>query len=508
MLLGKLLKQVIREFCLFISPPNQYEYNYCRNLILYQYFLNSFLDTKLTTNNLLPMANALELFEHDYNEKFVAPVLIKHNETMNNLGYNDNKKILTELLKHLNREDFERFRITSNGDLLIYPSSNLNQTKIESCKNLFPNCTKSCRKLDKRPTLLIWGITLDWINSEIGVKEELEDMGIEEWNEVGDPNKNVDGKRKTKFLISLVCKNAHVQLKLFCTDIRIGGKQLIAEPQSTPRQCNQCHSFDHQAYECQNDTTCGNCGAVDISDHDPKKCPYPPFCCNCSLFHSAYFRKCAVYLRYKNAKLREIKTQLIEKTQVTVEQIKEWENQSKRNLTNTSNLRSLEEKFESLSKNLVNFTSTENKIEKIESDIELINKLSIEKKLVTMANSIQSQTELISKQTNNITAMLESQNKIISKQTDLENTLDKLGNYVDLSNEDARSRITNLENTMVHMQQSMIDWIMNPSKDANQAKINIYQMANHFLNPKLKTTDRIFPTQSQEGVGYQPSDLQ
>lgn len=390
-----------------------------------------------------------------------------------------NQELLTYIKKHAEKAKFTKLKITNTNDLLIFPVDQDSRLEILSNDNLFPGCIKQWGKKDRRPAVIIWGISLKDIDDNENVQRILEQEGVIEWREVFDESKNENSSKKNRKLVKLICNSEKTQLKLMCSDVKIGDYQFPAEPPMGIRRCNNCHDYGHNKDECKSERLCSNC-LESANNHDYMSCFYPARCKSCKLNHSTYWKQCEVYKKIKHEKFTAIKHSLINKTKINIDLVRQWEKNSKRENNITKN--------ESARINEIN----EN-VEEVKKSIAELNEEFKITKALDLSNSIANLAKVAQAQTTTLNALASEQRQTVQ--------------YVSELHAIAQARQTNTENVNMFIHRLIIENLPINEPIKQQLKIKINEVANKYLIPfQPINSNRLFPTNVVTGSNYQVSE--
>jgi len=207
-----------------------------------------------------------------------------------------NNEKITLLLKQANIYDpIRNFRLTNNGNLIIFPKSLIRKSLILECEQFLPGITKLDLAVeDKGPMIIIKGSPHSVISKS---HEELETYGISETYQISNTK---NGNKELKLVKALVPNEDDKEELLNQKFIYIYKiKHYIEDVVKQPTQCINCKNFGTLVTKasCKCEWTCSRCA----KQHDPnQECSNAPIkCVNCNRSHSSYYRGCKVYQTLK-----------------------------------------------------------------------------------------------------------------------------------------------------------------------------------------------------------------
>lgn len=227
---------------------------------------------------------------------------------------NNKREIQNEFFSHYNQDELNinHFKVTANGNLLVYPETDKDKKLLVNDRMIFPNLRKLDLEIqeDKIYTLILRGASVDDL---IEYRSDLEEQGVVNIHGI----KNKDGKIIKISKIDVESFEVYNQL-LNKKYIKVGYFRFkIEEVAKPPLRCSKCKKFGHMRKDCNNPEVCGKCSSLDHSDDN---CPQRYSrerselkCANCNKNHSSFYKGCEEYkINYKkmieNVKLSDTNT--------------------------------------------------------------------------------------------------------------------------------------------------------------------------------------------------------
>jgi hypothetical protein len=240
----------------------------------------------------------------------------------------DPQKLDDYINSHL-KENYTRTRVTNAGDVIVTVLDEGTANQAINSSQFFGPCQKITLSNDRRPALILYGLTLNEIENSPSIKTELTNAGVTDWAENSRKNDSSSATNHSKKVIRLFCKDTITQFELLCSDVIVNGKQYTLKPPMSIKQCKTCHSLDHIEKSCTRQKLCSNCGG----EYHGEKCPRAALCVNCPEGrnnHSSYYRGCQAFQEAEYHAIQNYKMILSKKTNITLEKQIEWEKKSKR----------------------------------------------------------------------------------------------------------------------------------------------------------------------------------
>jgi hypothetical protein len=241
-------------------------------------------NTQKRNNNeidLSPPNNKTKLRKHEG----VSPILYY------NVGnqYNEDKSRLTSEVATAFQDHpvkIKQAKITLNGNLLIFPETIEDKTRILNNKSFI----KGAKLLDLgsdeiKYEVIIKGISPSTLQS---LTEEIELLQINNIQSIYNQNNTEINKCKisfkTKELQQKFIESGKIKIGFFNYKVEQLAKQV--------KMCLNCKSYDHPSYKCRSNVKCAKCG----DEHKTEECSNNNLKCpNCGEAHSAYYKGCKKY---------------------------------------------------------------------------------------------------------------------------------------------------------------------------------------------------------------------
>lgn len=205
-----------------------------------------------------------------------------------------NREHIIIQLKQANIYDaVKEFRITNNGNLLIYPSTIINKQVILNCSAFLPEATKLDLALeDNGPMIIIKGSSFTYLSNHT---DELRSYGIIKMFKIV----NKSSEKELNLVKALVkdistkdelLKHKHIYINKL--------RHFVEGLTKHPVQCGACKRFGHKEDSCTGHAICSHCA----EQHDEYfDCSIKPSkCANCNLSHSSFYRGCKIFQQIKN----------------------------------------------------------------------------------------------------------------------------------------------------------------------------------------------------------------
>jgi hypothetical protein len=221
----------------------------------------------------------------------IAPIIIfKLSEEMK-----DKAKIEEYLKDNIKDVIIEDYKLTANGNLLIYTKSNNDNEKILNNNKIFSGLNKlNLNVIDKKPYLVIKDMSIEYAEDKF---DELNDkFGIIEIFEMKSKFTN-----KSHKMVKIELETDEIKRNLLAKRfIKMGIRKYYLEDFcKQPTQCRKCKGFGHVEIKCVSILKCGKCG----QNHENEGCLKTKDelkCANCNGKHSTFYRGCPEYISAKN----------------------------------------------------------------------------------------------------------------------------------------------------------------------------------------------------------------
>ena len=212
------------------------------------------------------------------------------------------EKTIIDALKHSNIT-LKAIKVTQNGNLLVYPGSNVDKQAIIKNQLLFPEC-KWCdlETSKKKFQLMVKGINAEnfSLRYNSGISQEYKIDNIIEIRKKDGTILNICKiEMESKDDFERLLQEETIKLGLF--------NYKVERIHKSPIRCHNCKEFGHTIKTCNKEGKCGKCGKTSHED----ECETNELkCINCGENHSCYFKGCPKYkdlMKVEIEKLYEVK---------------------------------------------------------------------------------------------------------------------------------------------------------------------------------------------------------
>lgn len=201
---------------------------------------------------------------------------------------------ITILLKKANiYGHVKEFRITSNGNLLIFPLNLSSKNSILNCDQFLHGVIKlDLAEEDKGPMLMIKGSSFTELQN---YEDELKCYGISKIFCII----NVKNKGKELNLVKALMRDSDKKTELLNQKTIYINKlrHYVEDVAKHPIQCGICKKFGHKDSDCTSKLICSHCAlhhssSIDCTNKQAR-------CTNCQQNHSSFYRGCIIYQQLK-----------------------------------------------------------------------------------------------------------------------------------------------------------------------------------------------------------------
>ena len=238
-------------------------------------------------------------------EEHVCPILYFTNEFIDTIEKNN----IVDSVAEACDAKIKFYKIDKNKNLLLFPATKEDATKLNRFEGLFNGCQKKDlekSEINKTRAVILKAITFEETQD---VKKDLYELGVVDCEDMSKSNKANLNKRQTIVnIVKGICRDNSTRNKLLRRrKIAVKGRLVEIEPYiRNPIQCIKCKNYGHIVKNCTNKSACAFCGSSD-ENHEEENCASikTPKCINCSDSHPAFSKRCRVYLNLKKKLINE-----------------------------------------------------------------------------------------------------------------------------------------------------------------------------------------------------------